>query len=227
MLFKNNLSHIIFYKALTLTSLVLFFTLSLSPFVYFAPIIITIYALIYSRNNENVEQQLKLISFFTLGYFYTVVFPFFAIKVLSIENDSTNMTLGLKLFISMLLLTFINDIFAYIFGRLFGNVKILPHISPKKTISGSIGGLAATALASVFVFHYYLEFTNIISAAAIGLICGIAGQCGDFFASLLKRVSNVKDSGKIIPGHGGVIDRLDGLYFVAPIFYGLYYLFLI
>jgi len=115
------------------------------------------------------------------------------------------------------------DTMAYTFGRLFGKRKIIPEISPKKTLAGAIGGiLGCIALMTVFGFIIQAYFGLKISFTALallGLICGVVSQIGDWSASAIKRYVNVKDFGNIMPGHGGVLDRFDSILFVAPAVY--------
>ena len=117
----------------------------------------------------------------------------------------------------------ITDSCAYFAGMLFGKHKLAPEISPKKTIEGSIGGIIGvsgilTAYA-VIAGNIMNVNVNIVPTIVIGLISGILSQCGDLCASIIKRENNIKDFGKIMPGHGGVMDRFDSLLFVAPIVY--------
>ena len=95
---------------------------------------------------------------------------------------------------------------------------VAPALSPKKTIQGAAGGLLFS-LVMALAFKYYLPATPFYVLAVCGLLGGTLAQIGDFFESLIKRVSGVKDSGSIMPGHGGVLDRLDGVLFAAPLFY--------
>ncbi len=115
------------------------------------------------------------------------------------------------------------DTMAYTFGRLFGKKKIIPEISPKKTLAGAIGGtLGCMALMVLFgvVCRSYnqLEISYIV-LAALGLCCGLISQIGDWSASAIKRYVNIKDFGSLMPGHGGVLDRFDSVLFVAPVVY--------
>ena len=113
------------------------------------------------------------------------------------------------------------DSAAFIFGSFFGSKKILPRVSPNKSWIGSISGLIASLL--IFVLFHNQNFLGDIftlkDAIIIGLISGIFGQLGDFSESLFKRNAGVKDSGKILQGHGGVLDRFDSLIFATPITY--------
>lgn len=115
--------------------------------------------------------------------------------------------------------TFLQDTFAYFVGRSFGRHKLAPILSPKKTWEGAIGGMTGAIVASllsVFLMGLPISYG---SAILIGIIGGIVGPLGDLSESLIKRMVGVKDIGKIIPGHGGMLDRADSLLFTAPILY--------
>ena len=119
----------------------------------------------------------------------------------------------------MLLLVFIllwaNDTFAYLTGRLLGKHKLFKRISPGKTIEGSIGGLVFT-LAGVTVFSHFVDWLPMKAAIGMGLIAVVFGTLGDLCESMLKRQAGVKDSGRLIPGHGGILDRFDSVLFAIP-----------
>lgn len=108
-----------------------------------------------------------------------------------------------------------SDTSAYFVGRKFGKTKLAPRISPKKTLEGSAGGLAASVVGAV-IMSFFLPGLGPIDAVALGILAGAAGQAGDLLMSVLKRSSGVKDSGGILPGHGGILDRADALAFTAP-----------
>ncbi len=111
------------------------------------------------------------------------------------------------------------DSFAYFIGRKLGKNKLYPAVSPNKSIEGALGGLLGAVLAVLLVKYTFLPTIGMFSAVLIGLILGIMGQLGDLFESLLKRACQVKDSGTMIPGHGGILDRLDSLLFAFPLVY--------
>ena len=114
------------------------------------------------------------------------------------------------------------DTGAYTFGRMFGRTRPWVQISPRKSLEGSLGGLA-TALAAAFIARgWFAPFLSSLDAVLLGLGVGICGQVGDLVESLLKRDASHGDSSDIIPGHGGILDRFDSLYFAAPLVY--YYL---
>ncbi len=111
------------------------------------------------------------------------------------------------------------DTFAYFVGVRFGKRKLYPAVSPNKSIEGAVGGLAGSVLAACLAKVWLLPKIGLFEAVLIGLLLGVAGQLGDLFESLLKRACEVKDSGNMIPGHGGILDRLDSLLFAFPIVY--------
>jgi phosphatidate cytidylyltransferase len=147
----------------------------------------------------------------TMGIIYVGVLPIFVWKLLDLQN-------GLLWFLTLLGVVFAGDIGAYIFGNIFGKNKVMPLLSPKKTWEGSIGGLACSVAFACFCSMYFAN-TNPFHMAILGLVSAIFAQLGDFFESLLKRVAEIKDSGNIMPGHGGVLDRIDGVLMAAPFFY--------
>lgn len=111
------------------------------------------------------------------------------------------------------------DSFAYFVGRKFGKRKLYPAVSPNKSIEGALGGLFGSVLAVLIARATFLPAIGIADGVLIGLLLGVAGQIGDLFESLLKRACKVKDSGSLIPGHGGILDRLDSLLFAFPVVY--------
>ncbi len=127
---------------------------------------------------------------------------------------------GKLLLIFVLLITWVNDMVAYLFGIKFGKHHPFPYISPNKTIEGSVAGVFGGAVFAL-LFSPFLPF-KIPLLIFLGIITSVSGQIGDLFESLLKRNFMVKDSGKIIPGHGGILDCIDSILFSTPI---LYYIF--
>ena len=126
-----------------------------------------------------------------------------------------------------LVLTWASDIGAFFVGRAVGGPKLIPSVSPGKTISGALGGLATTVLVSWLYVRFALRpvalLTMTIPATILfGALISVAAQVGDLAESLLKREANVKDSSHLIPGHGGLLDRLDSLLFVLPVAYLLF-----
>ena len=127
--------------------------------------------------------------------------------------------LGLDLLVFVILIVALTDTFAYFVGRKFGKRKLAPLISPKKTVEGSIGGTLIGALSGVIFGLVTNLIPNLFALILISLIVSIVGQIGDLVASSLKREYNLKDYGKIFPGHGGVLDRFDSQLFASLALY--------
>ena len=108
-----------------------------------------------------------------------------------------------------------NDVFAYLTGKLMGKHKLYPRVSPGKTIEGCLGGLLFSVIA-VAIFSHYLEVLTLGVAIGFAMIVVVFGTLGDLSESMLKRHAGVKDSGKLIPGHGGILDRFDSVLFATP-----------
>ncbi|MFA5062731.1 MAG: phosphatidate cytidylyltransferase [Candidatus Omnitrophota bacterium] len=144
------------------------------------------------------------------GIIYVSWFFSFLIRIRYLEG-------GLGLLAAVLLITKSGDIGAYLVGTSFGKLPLMPRISPNKTVEGSLGGLFFSVLAA-FVCKPFLGFSY-FHLVILGVCMGILGQLGDLSESLIKRDCEVKDSGKIFPGMGGILDEIDSLLFVAPVFY--------
>jgi phosphatidate cytidylyltransferase len=124
---------------------------------------------------------------------------------------------GLWMVAFLLAATWLGDTGAYFAGRFFGKHLLFPRVSPKKTVEGALGGLVVSMLGSTAIAHFAgLPFT-LLEAALLAGVLDVAGIVGDLAESLLKRAWGVKDSGWIMPGHGGILDRIDSLLFTAPL----------
>ena len=144
------------------------------------------------------------------GILYVAWFFSFIIKIRFLVG-------GLGFLAALLLITKLGDIGAYLVGSRWGKNPLIPHISPKKTIEGSLGGLFFSVLGGLICKPFLPFGYGQLILLAIGL--GVLGQLGDLSESLLKRDCQVKDSGNIIPGMGGILDEIDSLLFTAPVFY--------
>ena len=123
-----------------------------------------------------------------------------------------------RYFIFLLLLgTFLGDTGAFAFGRLFGKRKLYPKLSPGKTWAGAFGGFAMTFFSVIAVKFLFMPSISLLDAFLLSFLLSISCQIGDLAESFVKRGFNVKDSGNIIPGHGGMLDRIDALMFGAPV----------
>ena len=146
----------------------------------------------------------------------------------AIDLRQFDFLMGTQLTLAMVLSIWACDSAAFIFGTKFGKTKIFSRVSPNKSWVGSFSGLIAS-LVVFYLFHnqnWLGDYFSLKDAMIFGVICGVFGQMGDFAESLLKRDANVKDSGTLLQGHGGVLDRFDSLIFAAPATY-LYVHFLI
>ncbi len=120
----------------------------------------------------------------------------------------------------LLIVIFSNDTCAFYGGKFFGKNALAPNISPNKTIEGSLGGIiGSTIFGFIFSVIFFNDFSLSFLMIPASIILTIAGQIGDLFESVMKRASGIKDSGSILPGHGGMLDRIDGLLLAIPIFY--------
>ncbi|MBJ2125885.1 phosphatidate cytidylyltransferase [Flavobacterium sp. IB48] len=158
---------------------------------------------------------------YLLGY---ITLPFVFIVKISFGTNDYNPKIILGLFV----LIWTNDTFAYLVGKSMGKNKLFERVSPKKTIEGFIGGVVFAAFAGFLISKLYIqpkpEFSNtsILIWTIIALIVSIFGTIGDLIESKFKRIAGIKDSGSIMPGHGGILDRLDSVIFVAPIIFLFY-----
>ena len=137
-------------------------------------------------------------------------------SLIRLRNDFAE---GPRLVGFLFLVVWLGDAGAYYTGKNFGKHKLSPRISPKKTIEGLAGGVITSVIAAVIIHFTFLDEVPLIHAAIMGAILSVAGVIGDLAESLWKRSAAVKDSGTLIPGHGGFLDRLDSILYTAPILY--------
>lgn len=164
---------------------------------------------------------LKKISLASIAVSFLGVMYLSLLKYILMLRDLPN---GFLLIFMAFFLTWMVDTGAYFFGRFFGHKKLAPSISPNKTQEGAIGGIIVTILAAV-ILHFILIPIGFFNAIILGLLISFLGQLGDLFESLIKRSANLKDSGNLLPGHGGILDRFDSILFTIPItYYFIYYI---
>lgn len=167
---------------------------------------------ILNRERVKNEQLLKSMTSGVFGFFYCVCCPLFVANLLSLEKGHLWM-------LYLLLVIFSGDTMAFFGGKTFGRHKLNPSLSPKKTVEGAVSGIFGSLIVSLgFALYFYPE-ASLVPFVLFGVGCGIVGQTGDLLVSLIKRVHNVKDSGRIIPGHGGILDRVDGVLIACPLVY--------
>ncbi|MBP1221446.1 phosphatidate cytidylyltransferase [Flavobacterium sp. 1355] len=158
---------------------------------------------------------------YLLGY---ITLPFIFIVKISFGTNAYNP----KIIIGLFVLIWTNDTFAYLVGKSIGKHKLFERVSPKKTIEGFLGGVVFAVLAGFLISKFYIQpnpaFSNksILIWTIIAIIVSVFGTIGDLIESKFKRIAGVKDSGSIMPGHGGILDRLDSVIFVAPIIFLFY-----
>lgn len=124
-----------------------------------------------------------------------------------------------KFIIGVFILIWSNDTFAYLIGKRFGKRKLIERISPKKTLEGFFGGMIGTIIAGFFIF-IYTSLLSLVIWLLLALIISIIGTIGDLIQSKFKRQVGLKDSGRLMPGHGGLYDRLDSIIYASPFVYG-------
>ncbi len=117
-----------------------------------------------------------------------------------------------------------SDMVAFYVGSYLGRWPLAPHVSPKKTVEGAIGGVVGALLASFVARAWFMHRLTVADCLALGIGLGVVGILGDLVESMLKRGAGVKDSASLVPGHGGVLDRVDSLLYAAPFLY-YYHLF--
>ncbi len=170
------------------------------------------FALLFLFRVRSIDSAASEVALALLAFLYI---PFMLMHLVMLRQTP----FGIQWLFVIMLIVMTNDSAAYYTGSAFGKNRLYPLVSPKKSIEGAIGGLAGSlcgTLLAKFTFFPQLTLTDAVMTA---LVIGVVGQTGDLFESLLKRSFGVKDSGTLIPGHGGVLDRLDSILFAAPVTY--------
>lgn len=169
--------------------------------------------LLFISKKGKIDKLSKYI--YVIGY---VIFPFILISKIPFGKHGLY---NPQIIISIFILIWTNDTFAYIVGKSIGKNKLFEKISPKKTIEGFVGGIVFSVIAGILISKYYIGGSLLIWTIS-PVIISIFSTLGDLIESKFKRIAAVKDSGKIMPGHGGILDRLDSIIFVAPFVYLFY-----
>ena len=171
-----------------------------------------IYVLAYVMFKKNTVKVSEMLTFYSM--FVYIVGCFSSIVLVRYGNS------GKYMYILVFLGAWICDSFAYFVGKFFGKHKLIPEISPKKTVEGSIGGIAFTIIGFVIfgliVNNCFDANISYLKLCILGLILSIVSQIGDLVASAIKRQYAIKDYGNLFPGHGGILDRFDGVLLTAP-----------
>lgn len=170
---------------------------------------VTVFALFFlsvvSKNKLTVED----IGYLLIGLVYISI-GFYFMKLIRLDH-------GLEWTLLTVALVWSTDTGAYFSGMAFGRTKLWPAISPKKTIEGSLGGTVFAVVISVLFYYFGTEIPQLLDAVIIGLVVSIVAQIGDLIESAIKRTFDVKDSGRILPGHGGFLDRFDSMIAAFPV----------
>ncbi|MBK9293798.1 MAG: CDP-archaeol synthase [Oligoflexia bacterium] len=159
-----------------------------------------------------LEELVNKTGLCNLGIIYAGVCPVYISLTTRLSNN-------LEWFIFTLLAVFAGDIAAYFVGRKFGRTKLFSRISPNKSVEGALASLFATIFIGLLIRHYLISNIDVFLMFILCILTSISAQVGDLCESFLKRAFNTKDSGQIMPGHGGLLDRLDGVLFAAPVVY--------
>jgi phosphatidate cytidylyltransferase len=175
------------------------------------------------------RRPLPAVAITVFGALYASALPAFLIAIRHAANAGLRSWPLAVLALLPLVLTWICDTAAMAAGSLIGGAKLAPVLSPHKTWAGAIGGFAGAVIAAVGLGSWILPRLGLrlelLQLALLGAVLGVVAQIGDVAESLFKREAGVKDSSSLIPGHGGVLDRLDSLYFVIPVAAGLFRVF--
>jgi len=150
---------------------------------------------------------------------YTISHLAYLLRLLPTGSNPIGTTIGgVGLLLYLVILTEVNDIAQYIFGKSLGRHAVIPKVSPGKTVEGFLGGLVTTTGLAIALAPWLTPF-SLLHAVCLGLLLGLTGFIGDVTVSALKRDLGIKDSGTLLPGHGGILDRIDSLTYTAPIFF--------
>ena len=147
-----------------------------------------------------------------------VVYVALPLSLLTFLAFDTNNQYSYHLILSLFILVWLSDVGGYFAGVNFGKHKLLERISPKKTWEGVAGGLVL-CIVGAYILSQFLPTMNIYMWLVLGVLVSISSIIGDLIESMLKRSANIKDSGNVLPGHGGILDRFDSVLFVIPIVY--------
>ena len=181
-------------------------------------ILATIVSMVTELYAKNESPMLNTsVTLFSLIYPVILIGTLYPLR----EIDTTFQDVGFNIVLAVFIGVWLSDTLAYYYGKTFGKHKLIERISPKKTWEGSIAGFLASVI-SMFTMKQigFLDpsFT-VIDVSFLAIFTGVGGQFGDLFESMIKRDAGVKDSGSFLPGHGGMLDRFDGVLFAAPLTY--------
>tara|TARA_R110001632_G_scaffold92864_8_gene198175 strand:- start:21 stop:824 length:804 start_codon:yes stop_codon:yes gene_type:complete len=206
-------SYLPYLLLLAATAVFCYFKLSQEATLLFLALTITVNLYLIKNLIRPSERYITLSQKYGYTLFYIIGGIVFTILLPSYQGEYTSYLVA-----SVFALIWINDTFAFIVGKSIGKHKLLERISPKKTIEGFLGGLVFACIASFFIY----EFTGLLNLGlwiTVAVTTSVFGTLGDLIQSQLKRQAGVKDSGQLMPGHGGIFDRLDSIIFASPFIY--------
>jgi len=190
-----------------------------------ALVIVEMLAQLFTRaNDEDFSEMLPVAATKVFGVLYVAVLGGYIIAIRVIESPIQQ--LPAKLLTLFFIVVFAGDTGAYYTGRALGRKRLAPRVSPGKTVEGAIGGLAGNVVAALIAHFWFFPELKISHAIPLALVMGALGITGDLCESMLKRGARAKDAGHLIPGHGGLLDRLDSMLFNAPLLYYFYVVFM-
>lgn len=175
----------------------------------FSMLVIMLFVLVFSTKYTLVDIAITMLGFMYISISFS--------HILLITKLSVNYIIWL-----VFIIAWGSDTFAYFAGKAFGKRKLIPSVSPNKTVAGSVGGIIGSMLLCA-TFAYYLMPDYIVQIMLLGIIGAMISQMGDLVASKIKRINDIKDFGNLMPGHGGILDRFDSIIMTAPMVY--YFIF--
>ncbi|MDG1146731.1 MAG: phosphatidate cytidylyltransferase [Crocinitomicaceae bacterium] len=191
-----------------ISSLVLFKLLPQVALIVLLPTLLSIITLELWRKKKSA---LINVSVFVFGIVYITIPFILMVLIITMDNNAFPVLAG------MFILTWTNDTFAYLSGRILGKTKLFERVSPNKTWEGTIGGVVSTLIVGIGIAHFFAP-EHLLFWVISALIIAPCAVFGDLIESLFKRNVKVKDTGTIMPGHGGILDRFDAIFFVVPFF---------
>jgi len=220
MLERNNIRpyHVLGYVLICFIMVIFYVHIeSITVLFFVLPVTILLYSLIQKDEFDVILQRSSLTLF---GILYIGGLSSYLIALRGFGNDKT----GRELVFLLIGIIWLTDTGAYYVGSALGKRALSPKISPKKTVEGALGGIIFGILGGLLINALFHNFIPMVECALISLLISIIGQCGDLVESLIKRALKTKDAGAILPGHGGMMDRLDAVIFSAPFMYLYFYM---
>jgi len=174
------------------------------------------------KEKATLDAELSAVSITLFGVLFTGLLMGYSLAILGPGDEQ-----GRDLIVLLFLVVWICDAGAFTVGSLWGRTKLLPVVSPAKTLEGALGGLFFAVVAALVASQWFFTRLGLRHAIVLGLLLGIFGILGDLAESLMKRSAAVKDSGWLFPGHGGMLDRTDSILFAAPVLFYYHKLFMV